>query len=198
LKYKTIKKLGKSEKIFKNSIFLGYASPMNNEEEAKKFISSIKSHHSDATHIVYAYLIKSNFAMKYCDDGEPAGSSGKPIINIIEHKNLKDIVVVVVRYYGGTKLGYGGLVKAYGDTAKEAIDDSGIIEIFEKEYFEIIIPYNLLNAVMKILQNETIINEDYSEIVKLTVGIKKESIEEIKNKLINNTKGNIKIAVKNR
>ena len=90
------------------------------------------------------------------------------------------------------------IVKAYGDTAKEAIDDSGIIEIFEKEYFEIIIPYNLLNAVMKILQNETIINEDYSEIVKLTVGIKKESIEEIKNKLINNTKGNIKIAVKNR
>ncbi|ABR56951.1 YigZ family protein [Methanococcus aeolicus] len=196
MKYKTIKKLGNSEKIFKNSIFLGYASPINSEEEAKTVINSIKSNYNDATHVVYAYLIKSNFAMKYCDDGEPAGSSGKPIINIIERKNLKDIVVVVVRYYGGTKLGYGGLVKAYGDTAKEAIDNGEIIEIFEKEYFEIIISYNLLNTVKKILQNETILNEEYSETVKLTVGIKTEAVEEIKNKLINNTKGNIKIAVK--
>ncbi len=191
--YKTIKKIGTVEKVFKNSVFLGYAYPVKSEEQAKKIIQSIKLKYPDATHVVYGYLIKSNFAMKYCDDGEPAGSSGKPIINIIEHKNLKDILIIVVRYYGGTKLGYGGLVKAYGETAKEAIENGEIVEIFEKETFKITISYDLLNAVKKILNNENIEKEEYLENITIVVSVNKNNSENIKNRLINETKGNILI-----
>ena len=141
--YKTIAKVGSSKKVFKNSVFIGYASPVNSEEEAKDFINKIKNHHSDANHNVYAYIVDNH--LKYDDDGEPSGSAGKPIMNILELTNLKNIVVVVSRYFGGIKLGYGGLVRAYSDTAKEAVENAEIIEVFEKEYFKVELPYNLLN-----------------------------------------------------
>jgi uncharacterized YigZ family protein len=191
--YKTIAKVGSFKKVFKNSVFIGYASPVKSEEEAKEFISKIKNHHSDANHNVYAYVVD-NY-LKYDDDGEPSGSAGKPIMNILELIHLKDIVVVVSRYFGGTKLGYGGLVRAYSDTAKESLNNGEIIEVFEKEYFKIEFPYNLLSIVKKITieENGEVVKEDYADTVVFTIEVKKGTTEKVIKKLTNHTRGNIKI-----
>ncbi|HOA70087.1 MAG TPA: YigZ family protein [Methanosarcina thermophila] len=94
---------------------MGYARPVESEHEAKAFIKKIKELHRDANHNVSAYFIKekSSFALKYDDDGEPAGSSGKPVFKILESKEIWNAVVVVTRYFGGIKLGFGGLSRAY-------------------------------------------------------------------------------------
>ncbi|WP_421078324.1 YigZ family protein [Methanothermococcus sp. Ax23] len=191
--YKTIAKVGSSKKVFKNSVFIGYASPVKNEEEAKDFINKIKNHHSDANHNVYAYIVDNH--LKYDDDGEPSGSAGKPIMNILELTHLKNIVVVVSRYFGGIKLGYGGLVRAYSDTAKEAVENAKIIEVFEKECFKVELPYNLLSIVKKIVieENGEVVKEDYADTVVFTIAVRKGTAEKVIKKLIDHTKGNIKI-----
>ncbi|MDI3476392.1 MAG: hypothetical protein PWQ95_2120 [Thermococcaceae archaeon] len=117
MEYRTLKGVGTAQLVIKRSVFIGYASPAGREEEAKAFIARIKSRHSDATHNVSAYVINDgkNFAVRYDDDGEPKGSAGKPVLKVIQNKGLSNVVVVVTRYFGGIKLGYGGLVKAYSD-----------------------------------------------------------------------------------
>jgi uncharacterized YigZ family protein len=191
--YKTIAKVGSSKKVFKNSVFIGYASPVKSEEEAKEFINKIKNHHSDANHNVYAYIVDNH--LKYDDDGEPSGSAGKPIMNILELTHLKNIVIVVSRYFGGTKLGYGGLVRAYSDTAKEAVENAEIIEVFEKEYFKVELPYNLLSIVKKITIEEKgeVVKEDYADTVVFTIAVKKGTAKNVIKKLIDHTRGNIKV-----
>ena len=191
--YKTIAKVGSSKKIFKNSVFIGYASPVKSEEEAKEFINKIKNHHSDANHNVYAYIVDNH--LKYDDDGEPSGSAGKPIMNILELTHLKNIVIVVSRYFGGIKLGYSGLVRAYSDTAKEAVENAEIIEVFEKEYFKVELPYNLLSIVKKIIMEEKgeVVKEDYADTVVFTIAVKKGTAKNVIKKLIDHTRGNIKV-----
>ena len=191
--YKTIAKVGSSKKVFKNSVFIGYASPVKSEEEAGEFINNIKNHHSDANHNVYAYIVDNH--LKYDDDGEPSGSAGKPIMNILELTHLKNIVIVVSRYFGGTKLGYGGLVRAYSDTAKEAVENAEIIEVFEKEYFKVELPYNLLSIVKKIIMEEKgeVVKEDYADTVVFTIAVKKGTAKNVIKKLIDHTRGNIKV-----
>ena len=191
--YKTIAKVGSSKKVFKNSVFIGYASPVKSEEEAKEFINKIKNHHSDANHNVYAYIVDNH--LKYDDDGEPSGSAGKPIMNILELTHLKNIVIVVSRYFGGIKLGYSGLVRAYSDTAKEAVENAEIIEVFEKEYFKVELPYNLLNIVKKITIEEKgeVVKEDYADTVVFTIAVKKGTAKNVIKKLIDHTRGNIKV-----
>ena len=191
--YKTIAKVGSSKKVFKNSVFIGYASPVKSEEEAKEFINKIKNHHSDANHNVYAYIVDNH--LKYDDDGEPSGSAGKPMMNILELTHLKNIVIVVSRYFGGTKLGYGGLVRAYSDTAKEAVENAEIIEVFEKEYFKVELPYNLLSIVKKITIEEKgeVVKEDYADTVVFTIAVKKGTAKNVIKKLIDHTRGNIKV-----
>jgi len=108
------------EIIEKKSRFIGYAAQANSEDEAKSFISEIAREHRKAGHVTFAYVL-SNTA-KTNDDGEPRGTAGLPIYNAINRRNLQNIVVVVVRYFGGTLLGKGGLIRAYGKTAGLAID----------------------------------------------------------------------------
>ena len=109
------------ELIEKKSRFIGYASQVKTEDEAKAFIAQVAAEHPKANHVTYSYVL-SNTA-KNNDDGEPRGTAGLPIYNVITRRNLQDIVVVVVRYFGGTLLGKGGLIRAYGKTAGLAIDN---------------------------------------------------------------------------
>ncbi len=194
--HKTLKGLGKVEKKFKDSIFIGYAAPVESEEEAKNFINKIKNFHSDASHNVYAYIVRNGpeFAIKYDDDGEPKGSSGKPVMKILEHKGIENVVVVVTRYFGGTKLGYGGLVKAYSETASDSIENAGIIEVYEMEYFEVELPYNLFNAVKNMIENRgTIVKETYSDCVVFGIEVKKGTADEVIHEILDLTKGQVKI-----
>jgi uncharacterized YigZ family protein len=127
--YKTVKGLGMEEVIIKKSRFIGYAKPVNSEEEAVRFIESIKKQHAAATHNCSAYRIgQRDEIQKQSDDGEPSGTAGKPIMEVIKNQGLKDIVVVVTRYFGGIMLGAGGLIRAYTDGAVIGIAAAGPVQ----------------------------------------------------------------------
>ncbi|MGA8942240.1 MAG: YigZ family protein [Thermoactinomyces sp.] len=125
--YLTIGSLGETEITIQKSRFLCRAKRVTSEEEANQFIQSISKKHWDATHNCYAYLISENIR-KFSDDGEPAGTAGRPILEVIQARQLQQTAIVVTRYFGGIKLGAGGLVRAYSQGASAAIDAAGIIK----------------------------------------------------------------------
>src|SRR5699024_1453395 len=120
--YFTVKKEGSAEVMIKKSQFIGYVKRVETEEDAQAFIQSIKKKHHDATHNCSAYMVgEHDQIQKANDDGEPSGTAGVPILEVLKKKGLKDTAVVVTRYFGGIKLGAGGLIRAYGGTTSEAI-----------------------------------------------------------------------------
>jgi uncharacterized YigZ family protein len=125
--YKTIHHRSRFEFEDRKSVFIGEALPVKNEAEALAFLDSVKKHYPDARHHVYAYVVRENAIMRFSDDGEPQGTAGIPILDIIRKKELTDIVIVVTRYFGGTLLGTGGLVHAYSASALGAIDEAQVI-----------------------------------------------------------------------
>lgn len=129
--YITLGKNGESRIEEKRSVFIGYARSVRSEDEANAFIKEIKAKHSDATHNVYGYAMRSGILCRYSDDGEPSGTAGKPVLEVIKKSGADDTAVVVTRYFGGTLLGTGGLVHAYSLAAKAAIENAGIVR-YEK------------------------------------------------------------------
>lgn len=196
--YTTLNTLGTSEEEIRNSVFIGYASPVKDEKEARDFIQMVKSRHADADHNVYAYVIKSdkNLAIKYDDDGEPAGSSGKPIYKVLEMKELNNVAVVVTRYFWGIKLGFGGLAKAYRETAAKAIENAGYLEVRERSIVRIKLEYPDIQKVkMTVLQHGIIIEEDFSENVLFRVEIDSDKKDIFIEQLINATKNRVQIEI---
>src|SRR5699024_4890875 len=117
------------EIIINKSRFIGYASPVESEKSAQEFIDTIKQKHKDATHNVFAYIIGQNKNIqRYSDDGEPSGTAGIPILEMMKKEDLTDTVIVVTRYFGGIKLGAGGLVRAYIKGAKCGLESANIVE----------------------------------------------------------------------
>lgn len=142
--YKTIKTENSDEFVEKKSRFIGYAKPVVTEEEAIDFIRKIRSKHPDATHNVYAYKVRENNIQRYSDDGEPAGTAGIPTLDVIQKEGLTDICVVVTRYFGGTLLGAGGLVRAYSKGAKIAVDAAQVLEKYYCFEYKVNIDYTML------------------------------------------------------
>jgi uncharacterized YigZ family protein len=133
--YKTVKRTCSFETVEKKSRFISHATQVKCEHEAVEFINTMKSKYWDATHNVYAYILKDNATWRYSDDGEPSGTAGIPTLNVIQQEQLFDTCIVTTRYFGGTLLGAGGLVRAYTKAAKSAVDESGILRrIFCFEY----------------------------------------------------------------
>jgi uncharacterized YigZ family protein len=127
--YMTVKGYGEHEIIIQKSRFISYINRATTEEEAQQFILEIKKKHKDATHNCSAYLIGENDQIqKANDDGEPSGTAGVPILEVLKKRKLKDTVVVVTRYFGGIKLGAGGLIRAYGGSTSEGLTATGIVE----------------------------------------------------------------------
>jgi uncharacterized YigZ family protein len=127
--YYTVKPYGENELVIERSRFIAYVSRAESEDEAQEFIQSIKKKHWDASHNCSAYLIgENNQIQKANDDGEPSGTAGVPILEVLKKKNLKDTVVVITRYFGGIKLGAGGLIRAYGKATSEGIKATGVVE----------------------------------------------------------------------
>jgi uncharacterized YigZ family protein len=121
--YITVQQTNRAEIVIKRSRFIGHAKPIETEEEAIAFIEEIRKQHSDATHNCYAYMVgERDQYQKQSDAGEPSGTAGKPILEVIKNRHMKNVVVVVTRYYGGIMLGAGGLVRAYTDGAVAGID----------------------------------------------------------------------------
>ena len=150
--FKTISSKSESEVLkIKKSKFIGYAIPISNEEEAKLELDKIKQKHPTASHLCYAYKIGIHTILtRVNDDGEPNNSAGKPILGQILAFDLNNILVVVVRYYGGTKLGVGGLISAYKESAKFVLSVSDIVEQELKTLIELRFKYDILNTVMRI------------------------------------------------
>ncbi|MGD6842979.1 YigZ family protein [Bacillus infantis] len=127
--YRTVKDYGEHEIIIQKSRFIAHIARAETEEEAQQFIQMIKKKHSTATHNCSAYLIgENNQIQKANDDGEPSGTAGVPILEVLKKKDLKDTAAVITRYFGGIKLGAGGLIRAYGKSASEGIAAAGIVE----------------------------------------------------------------------
>ncbi len=127
--YLTVKENASDEFIEKRSRFIGYCRPVKTQDEAVEFINQIRSKHWDATHNVYAYILSDGQIMRYSDDGEPQGTAGVPVLEVMKKSGIVDAVVVVTRYFGGIMLGAGGLVRAYSHGASIAIAAAGIIKM---------------------------------------------------------------------
>ncbi len=125
--YKTVSKCSSDEFIEKKSRFIGYVKPVETAEEAMAFVNEIKQKHWDATHNVYAYVLRDMMTRRYSDDGEPQGTAGIPVLDVLLKAEVVDVAVVATRYFGGTLLGAGGLVRAYSHTAKIALDAGGVV-----------------------------------------------------------------------
>ena len=125
--YTTLRAEGCSRFEDRKSVFLGYARPATTEEEAIAFIEAVRKKYPDARHHVYAYSLRNNSTARFSDDREPQGTAGLPVLDTLRKADIKDAVIVVVRYFGGTLLGTGGLVRAYSAAAQDAVKDAEVI-----------------------------------------------------------------------
>lgn len=141
MEYITLDKAAQTSFTEKKSVFIGNASPVKTEEEAMSFIAEIRKKYGDATHNCYAYMLANGNA-RYSDDGEPQGTAGVPILNVIQKGGFTDAVIVVTRYFGGILLGAGGLVRAYGASARDAVAASKIAVYSEYYEFEVNCSYS--------------------------------------------------------
>lgn len=153
--YRTIYGYGEDETIINKSRFIGYSMPVETEEEALKFIDKIKTKHRDATHNVYAYVLgKDSNTQRFSDDGEPSGTAGIPVLEVIKKEDLRNVVVVVTRYFGGIKLGAGGLIRAYTKGAKIGLEAGIIVDMVLHTKVKIRIDYTLYGKIENYLMNE--------------------------------------------
>ena len=194
--YRTVKGYGEETIIIKKSRFIGYASPAETEEEATRFIEQIQKKHWDANHNCYAYQIgQHDEIQKSNDNGEPAGTAGKPILEVIKKEGLKNVVVVVTRYFGGVLLGAGGLIRAYGQTAREGLLAAGIVTRSLFQMLQLKIDYSWLGKV----ENETlnaghfIDHIEYLERVTVFVLVPLEQVESYIKRITNATAGQTEI-----
>lgn len=186
--YFTVNKSGSDEYFIQKSRFIGYIKRVETEEAAQDFIKEIKKKHHDATHNCSAYLIgQNNEVQKANDDGEPSGTAGLPMLEVLKKQQLKDTVVVVTRYFGGVKLGAGGLIRAYGTTTSKAIKKTGVVKRKLMQGYSITIEYSLLGTLENELrQSEHIIdNINYLQNVELIVYVDVNKTESFLNWLTN-------------
>jgi len=193
--YRTVLKVAQDEIIEKKSRFIASVAPCKTEEEALEFLAKVRKKYSDATHNVYAYNITENNIRRYSDDGEPSGTAGVPTLDVILKEELTDICVVVTRYFGGTLLGAGGLVRAYGKAAKAGIVAAEPVNMIYSEVFEVKTDYADLGKVeYEVSENGfEVLSKDYGEAVTLTVSTEKARGGELVKKLTEVTAGRINI-----
>ena len=195
--YNTITKPSK-EVLFKDrgSKFFGYAFPVISEEEVKENIDQLKKSHYNARHWCYAWQIGKEYeSYRANDDGEPSNSAGMPIYGQLQSFNVTNILIVVVRYFGGTKLGVGGLIQAYKTAAKLALESSNIIERTINELFKLNFEYAEMNTVMRIIKDEnlTIANQKMELDCVIFISVRKKDADRIF-EIFNNT---YKVSIKN-
>ncbi|KPI56914.1 hypothetical protein IM33_03600 [Clostridioides difficile] len=196
--YRTLHEFGTDEITIEKSVFIGYAKPIKSEEEALEFINEIKKKHKDATHNVWAYTVGQNMNIqRYSDDGEPQGTAGIPTLEVIKKEDLRDVAVVVTRYFGGTKLGAGGLVRAYTKGAKLGLEAGKIIYKVMYQEVKVKIDYTQLGKVQNELMNLGYFIKDtvYEDNVEIIVYSKLEDVETLSEKMIDITSGTGKIVL---
>lgn len=152
--YITVAQRAQAELIIKKSRFIAYVVPVISKEEAEAFVAATKKRHWDAAHNVWAWRVGQDLPVeRFSDDGEPSGTAGMPVLEVLRKRNITDCAVVVTRYFGGTLLGAGGLVRAYTESAVQGLAEAGVAIYRQYSQFRIFLPYNLLGSLMKGLED---------------------------------------------
>ena len=195
-RFNTVLEESVSELIIQKSRFFTYVLPVRSEEEAARNLERIRKTHWDATHHVPAWILD-NGAQKFSDDGEPGGTAGLPVLEALKHGDMQNCMLTVVRYYGGTKLGTGGLVRAYGQAAREAIAASLKVSVAEFNHIRISLEYTQLGRVQSYLaQSEAIgVETVFADNVELTFFIEPEAEAHVVAQLTDLTNGTITIRI---
>lgn len=180
----------------RKSVFITNLIPVTSVDDAKNQLKEIKKKHYDATHNCYSYIISGeNDGIKYSDDGEPSQTAGIVIYNVLEKNDLTNIIAIVTRYYGGTKLGAGGLIRAYSSSISEALKLATIEEIIDYQYYKIITDYETANILIRYLEDYQIIDKIFQEEVTLLFKIKPSQTNEFLEKATNYSKGDAEISL---
>ena len=191
MKYKSIEKQAQVEQTIKKSKFIATATPVNTTEEAEAFFAEISEKFRKATHNVPAYRIgaEKNERIYYSDNREPSGSAGLPVFNAMKSTGVTNCAIIVTRFFGGIKLGIGGLIRAYHSVAKEAIESAGIKEIHIETSVALCFPYEETRLAMYFIHkfNAKVVNEEYGKAARLTIMIDKELLESFKKSISEKT-----------
>ncbi|WP_028521393.1 YigZ family protein [Ruminococcus flavefaciens] len=185
MNYLTISENAKASFIEKRSEFIGYIAPVKTNDEAVAFINSIKAEHRKARHNVYAYILREDNISRYSDDGEPQGTAGVPVLDVLKKRGLTDVCVVVTRYFGGILLGGGGLVRAYSHAASLACDAAHIMDMCLCHRLKISADYGMYGKISYLLPNfDTItVNSDFGSDVTLEILVLSEKLDALKKEL---------------
>lgn len=172
--YKTIEIENSAEFIEKKSRFIGYAKPVRTQEEAVEFINKIKTKHWDATHNVYAYVLRDDNIQRSSDDGEPSGTAGVPVLDVLLKAEIVNACVVVSRYFGGTLLGAGGLIRAYSHSSKIAVEASHIITMARCNVYSVSVEYSFYDRLNVLLSEfkANVEKTDFADCVTLEFSIR--------------------------
>ena len=195
--YLTIAHPAQVETKVKGSRFIAETKMVESKDEVLEFLKGIRKREHAATHHCYAYRIGhgQNVRFKYSDDGEPNGTAGKPIYDCIRGRNLTNVMAVVTRYFGGTKLGTGVLARSYSETAVGALEESGTKTVYITDQLQLRFDFKYYDQILKVLQRYQAGQDssDFSETVKLIVSVRKSKTTELKNEIINLTHGQAQI-----
>lgn len=186
--YSTIAGEGQAEQIIEKSRFIAYVKPVETKEEADDFIASVRKKHKDATHNVPAMVLGDNFQVQWAsDDGEPQGTSGAPMVQMLVQEGITNVVVVVTRYFGGIKLGTGGLVRAYTSSAKLGLAAAGICDICDMSVLAYNVDYSVFNKIQNFSFTYTVkfANIVYADAVSFELIVDPVDAEQVKSIIIN-------------
>ena len=194
--YKTLRAPASDEFTEKRSRFIGYAQPVSTQVEAAAFIERIKKQHHDATHNVFAYLLREGQLERYSDDGEPQGTAGIPMLEVFRRAGVTNAVCVVTRYFGGVLLGTGGLVRAYQGAVQAGLASSTIIDKKEGIQLTVGTDYTGLGKLQYLIaqQNLTLIDTVYTEKVELQLMVPVEQQQEVEKEIVEATNGSARIS----
>ena len=194
--YTTLKKEGYSEQVIEKSRFITHAAPVSSREEAEKYIEKVRAQYRDATHNVPAFVLGDKQQTVWgSDDGEPGGTAGSPVALLISSEGLTNAVVVVTRYFGGIKLGPGGLVRAYTSSARMALEDAGRLDVFESVSRKIKTDYSFLGKIQTAEKDQpfTIDNIAYEDKVILDISCAPEDEPKVLGSLMDICSGSLEL-----
>lgn len=193
MSYKTIRSRASDSITIEKSEFIGVISPVRTDEEAVSFVESIRADNRKARHNCYAYVLRDGFITRYSDDGEPQGTAGLPILDVLQKNGLTDVVIVVTRYFGGILLGKGGLTRAYSNAASLALNAAEIVEMLSGYYLTIETDYSRYERIIRCLNEKgtRVDKTEFSENVKITAAVKTEICDELMKALIDLTNGGV-------
>ena len=193
--YRTINGQARFELKVQGSKFIASVLPSRTKPEAEEFVVLTKKQYHDATHNCYAYRCGTERSLfRFNDDGEPSGTAGKPILAAIDKAGLTDVCVIVTRYFGGTKLGVGGLIRAYGEAAEQALSASEQVTRYVYDAVRVSFPHSRISNVMHVASRcgARIVDTVYDEEVHLVLEIRRSQAEKLHSQLVDHTSGNIR------